>query len=125
MIRGTLARATKGRQRGRNQHLSGVEPRPVPPKPTPSGELGGQVTSRVEVEGEVERLLVVERVVEADNERVRLVARTTLQNRLLRARVIEFAVGEDLRGRSKRTGDTSHAKGEPRRTWTLWIALRA
>lgn len=41
-------------------------------------------------------VLVVERVVQANDERVRLVSRAGFQNRLFSASMIEFAVSEDL-----------------------------
>lgn len=41
-------------------------------------------------------LLVVEGVVQANDERVRLVSRAGFQNRLFSASMIEFAVSEDL-----------------------------
>lgn len=50
----------------------------------------------MEVEREVERLLIVERVVKLDDKRVRVVARATLEDRLFSASVVEFAVGKDL-----------------------------
>lgn len=57
--------------------LGRVKPRPVPAKPPPPGELRRQIPTRVEVHDEEQVILVMERVVQVDNERVLDVARHT------------------------------------------------
>lgn len=91
-----LARVQERGKGGPTSDLGAVEPRSIPPQPPPSRQLRRQISSRVEVEREVQRLLIVEGVVELDDKGVRVVARAAFKDRLLGAGVVEFAMSKDV-----------------------------
>lgn len=77
-------------------NLRRVEPSAIAAQPPPACQLRRQVPTIVEVEREVESLGVVERVVQPDDERVRLVAGAALEDLLLRDCVLELPMGQDM-----------------------------